>query len=210
MFLGLDGTEKIDPDLLSKPTTVHPVTRDLGDMGRAIRMLDPKRIAFATDSTGPEWQTNKCTQAPSCKNLTKDYACKFLPQYVKARKCFGLIEEYESQMGWKYDFVVHSRPDMVWMTDTPITLNKCPDSPCPTNKMVTPVRHPYLLMFNTFQPGSTANNPSCPVQLLKGNMQQHLRMDNRIADQFAVVPRHLASMYETSRSICARFEFCCS
>jgi len=64
-----------------------------------------------------------CTTNPNVFPKTGGPAFAFWAQSKKNHACLDRIREQEKIQGWRYDWIIRNRPDLVWASPSPVTIH---------------------------------------------------------------------------------------
>lgn len=146
------------------------------DLQTAINVLAPKAVEFANSSAASSYPiTTRCSNAsgygPVC-TTGSEFVCRFYGQFDKVARAFALVERHEAAHSFRYTWVTRLRPDTYF----------------------TPVP-PSLFSF-------VLRDASVAPVLIPIEVEEDVAVgewSNAVTDEFAIVPRRLASDYFSAK-----------
>jgi hypothetical protein len=129
LYLELDENQRNGEDVMrinaGWDKGPNDMTISSEDLKEALRVLDPFKLQFHDSSLPSSNALNdEDATVASALKLNNNHTCQFPskqagPQLLKMHKCFQLVMEHEKTRGFKYEWVIRSRPDLGWIFPMP-------------------------------------------------------------------------------------------
>ncbi|KAJ3167394.1 hypothetical protein HDU88_002316 [Geranomyces variabilis] len=84
-----------------------------------------KVSAYAAQDISNRVPANNCTAYPNTQppSVPGSRAVGFYNQFLKVQDCYAQVKARELAQGWRYDWLVRVRPDILWKDDYPVTVH---------------------------------------------------------------------------------------